>query len=240
MAYMLLVAHLLGDYLFQFDFIARWKARSLMGVVAHGAIVTLTTLLCSLLVDPSWWPYAVLIGAVHTIIDVVRARLIHVTHPTAALLWYLFDQAVHVVIIFLVVGWTRAPSAPSFEHAVARVLAPDFLAYLIGYLLLLQPAWVLLRFIVRGVWGGDAAPDLSAGEKYGPMLERVLITTSVLSGQFYLVPLVLLPRRIKGVQIQGNGVGMLVQLTSHWAETFLGVLLAVGIGLALRIVAIGY
>ncbi|MEJ5309578.1 MAG: DUF3307 domain-containing protein [Anaerolineae bacterium] len=230
---MLIFAHLLGDYILQFDFLARWKARSLWGVVAHGGIVTLTTLACAGLVDPGWWRYAALIGVTHTCIDVVRARLIHAKSTTWDLIYYLVDQVIHIGIIILTV--TLRPVTAAGGHAVASKV----LALAIGYLLLLQPAWVLLRFIVRGVWGAEAAPHLGVGEKYAPMIERVLIASFVLIGQVALVPLVLVPRRLTAIHLQENGVGVMMQLTSHWAETALSVLLAVGVGLILRLVMQG-
>lgn len=230
---MLILAHLLGDYLFQFNVLARWKSRSLWGVVAHGGIVTLTTLACAGLVDPAWWRYAALIGVTHTLIDVVRARLIRTTTTTWDLIYYLFDQAIHIGIIILTV--TMRPAA----LAGGRAVAPKVLAFAVGYLLLLQPAWVLLRFIVRGVWGPEAAPHLGIGEKYEPMIERVLITSLVLVGQIALVPLVLLPRRLTAIRVQNNGVGVLVRLTGHWAETVLSVLIAAGVGLILRLIMQG-
>ncbi len=229
----MILAHLLGDYLLQFDVVAKWKARSLWGVVAHGGIVTMTTLACALLVDPAWWLNALLIGVTHAVIDVVRARLVRAQNPTWDLVYLLIDQLTHIAIIALVV--TLHPADPLSGRAeMSKVVA-----LAIGYLLLLQPAWVLLRFIVRGVWGPEAAPHLGVGEKYEPMIERVLITSFVLAGQFALVPLVLLPRRLTSVHMQGNGMGVLVQLTSHWAETLLSVLLAAGVGLTLRMVILG-
>jgi len=230
---MLIFAHLLGDYLLQFNFLARWKARSLWGVAAHGGIVTLTTVACSSLVDPGWWRYAALIGVTHTLIDIVRARLIHTQNTTGDLLYYLLDQAIHIGIIILTV--ILRPANVIGVYA----LAPKMLVLVIGYLLLLQPAWVLLRFIVRGIWGPEAAPHLGTGEKYEPMIERVLIASFILTGQITLVPLVLLPRRLMAVRVQNNGLGILMQLTGHWAETLLSVLLAVGVGLILRIVIKG-
>jgi len=230
---MLILAHLLGDYLFQFDFLARWKSRSLWGVVAHGGIVMLTTLACAALVDPGWWRYAALIGVTHTLIDVVRARLIRTQNATWDMVYFLLDQAVHLGIIVLSV--TLRPATV----AGGRAVAPKMLAFVIGYLLLLQPAWVLLRFIVRGVWGAEAAPHLGVGEKYEPMVERVLIASFVLTGQIALVPLVLLPRRLTTVRVQDNGVGVLMQLTGHWAETLLSVIFAAGVGSILRIVMQG-
>lgn len=237
---MMLVAHLLGDYLFQFNFIARWKARSLWGVVAHGAIVTVTTWLCALLLDPAWWGYALLIGGIHTAIDVIRARLIRTHSATEDLIYYLIDQATHLAVIGLVIQISgRGASLPS-AHPLAQLITSRLLGFFIGYLLLLQPSWVLLRFLVRGIWGEAAAPHLGAGEKFEPMLERVLIATCVLLGQFYLVPLILLPRRVNVVQVQNNGVSMWMKLTTHWAETFMSVLLAVSVGLLLRILLLSY
>ena len=230
---MLILAHLLGDYLFQFNVLARWKSRSLWGVVAHGGIVTLTTLACASLVDPAWWRYAALIGVTHTAIDVVRARLIRAKDATWDMIYFLLDQAIHLGIIVLTVSLRPATVAGG------RAVAPKLLAFAIGYLLLLQPAWVLLRFVVRGVWGPEAAPHLGIGEKYEPMIERVLIASFVLTRQVALVPLVLLPRRLTTVRVQDNGVGVLVQLTGHWAETLLSVLFAAGVGLILRIVIHG-
>jgi hypothetical protein len=236
MLYLMFLAHLLGDYLFQTDGIARWKVRSLMGVVAHGGIVTLTTLVCAVLVSPSWWPYALLIGLIHTLIDVVRARFVRTADPVWDLAWYMFDQLAHVFTILLVVLWSHAPRQLELTGVAVLLADPRVLACAIGYALLLNPAWVLLRFTVRGVWGADAAPHLGAGEKHGPMVERVLIASCVLTGNFHLVPLVLLPRRLVPLRVEGKGVGVLVRPTGHWAETLMSVLFAVAVGLILRVV----
>ncbi len=235
---MMLIAHLLGDYLFQFNFIARWKMRSIWGVVAHGGIVTLCSLICAAIVDVAWWPYALLIGITHTIIDVIRARMIHTQDPQHDLFYYLLDQMLHVVIIIGLV-WQSGILHARPHTLLGALLTPQHLALITGYLLLLQPGWVLLRFIVRGIWGEDAAPNLTSGEKFAPMVERVLIASAVLTGPFYLVPVILIPRRLTVVQIQSNGLGIHIQLTTHWAETFLSVLLAVCVGAVLRVLMIG-
>jgi hypothetical protein len=240
MIYIMLLAHLLGDYLLQFGHIARWKARSLVGVLVHGGIVTVTTLVCAAFVSPSWWPYALLIGVTHTVIDIVRARLLHISNPTWELVWYLLDQIAHVTVILVVVTVSNGNQPWTELAGMAQSLAdPRLVFYLIGYLLLTHPAWVLLRFTARGVWGPKAAPSLDQGEKYGPMLERVLIATCILIGQFHLAPLVLLPRLLVPIRIQGRGVGVLVRPVNHWAERILGTLLALGIGLIMRTMGAG-
>jgi hypothetical protein len=237
---MMLISHLLSDYLFQFNCIARWKARSLWGVVAHGGIVTLTTLGCAWLIDPAWWPYALVIGVTHTIIDIAKVHYTRPQDPQQALAFYMLDQALHILVILALVQGSQG----THSRFLTGPIPPHMLTLALGYLLLFQPAWVLLRFIVRGIWGADAAPPLGAGEKFAPMLERAIIASLVLAGQMALVPLVLLPRRLTSVQMQSNGhsgvqsVGVWISLTTHWAETCLSVLLAVSVGLALRIILI--
>jgi hypothetical protein len=234
MVYVLILAHLLGDYVFQFDFIARWKTRSLWGVVAHGGIVTLTSVVCVLAVHAAWWPYALVVGATHTLLDVVRARFVRTTQPRIELAWFVLDQLLHLVIIGLVAEGA-VPAGSLREPSPLGAMDRRVLHYAIGYLLLLNPAWVVLRFFVRGIWGPEAAPRLGQGEKYGPMVERVLIAACVLSGHFYLAPLVLVPRRVTPVRVEGQGVGVLVRTTYHWGDTFLSATLALLVGLFLRV-----
>ncbi len=237
MLYLLLVAHLLGDYLFQWDALARWKYRSVWGVVAHGGIVTVTTLICAALVDPAWWPYALLIGVLHTVIDVVRAIILHPQSPTSAWLLLLLDQALHLGIIVGLVLWTAAPHQPDFSPLFSLLSDSRLLPFMIGYLILLHPAWVLLRFTARGLWG-ESVPPLGQGEKYAPMVERVLMATLAVLGLFYLIPLTLLPRRLLPVRVQSNGMLVMLHLTAHWGETLLSVTLATLVGVILRVISV--
>lgn len=228
---MLLLAHLLGDYVLQFNALVRWKTRSLWGVAAHGAIVSAATLLAAALVSPAWWPYALLIGLSHTLIDVVRARLIRPAAPNVELLLFLLDQSLHVSIIALLVHWTGAPTLPQPTYSWLNLRAATPIA---GLLLLLQPAWVLLRFLVRGVWGAAAAPPLGIGEKYRPMLERVAIALLAFAGVGYLIPLALLPARIERLQGQEHSIMIMIHSGDSWIETMLSILLALSVGLGLR------
>jgi hypothetical protein len=253
----MILAHLLGDYIFQWGVIARWKSQSLNGVLAHGCIITLSALACTGLTVPEWWPYALLIGLTHTAIDVIRARFVQTSRPTRQMAWYLLDQGLHAAIIVLTVLLagdtlvnqpTVAAETLGAHHTLAS--APNaavgsaprgplsdqrFVWLAIGYIVLLQPAWVFLRFVVRGVWGADAAPPLDHGNKYRPMVERVLIATSILAGAFYLVPLVVLPSYLKSVDLRDNRALLTIGLPAHLAEPVLSFLLAVGVGLGLRI-----
>jgi hypothetical protein len=63
----------------------------------------------------------------------------------------LLDQLAHLAVIALVVAWTRAPSRSELAGVAVLLADPRALACAIGYTLLLNPAWVLLRLTVRGV-----------------------------------------------------------------------------------------
>ena len=104
------------------------------------------------------------------------------------------------------------------------------MAFLIGYILLSMPAWVLVHFMVNGTGAVSKSLPGRPGEKYVGMLERGLIATFVLLGQYLVVPLVLVPRlAIDGPagEVEGERMGYL-------GELLLSTSLAIGVGLALK------
>ena len=224
------LAHLLGDYVLQTDGLVRWKSRSLWGVLAHGGLVALCAWLCSLPFSLDWWPYALLIGAIHTVIDVARVQLGKVG-PASALFLFLADQALHILAILLVVrasGWMEPRAARS---ALGAWLQEDHrLPFIGGYVLLGAPAWVLVHFLVRGMGAASTSLPGRPGERYVGMLERALIATFVLFGQFLAVPLVLAPR----LTLDGASSRAEAERIGYLGEVLVSASLAVVVGLFLR------
>jgi Protein of unknown function (DUF3307) len=230
------LAHLVGDYVLQWDALARWKSRELKGALAHGMIVLVVTWLLSLPFDTSWWPWVVVIGLTHTAVDAATLwlgkRLPLQGNGTVALARYLIDQVVHVGIITLVLVWSGYLAMPSGTAGLMAELRHHRLLVLaLGYTFVTLPAWILVQFTVYGLVDGSA-PDFSrSANKYMGILERGLITTCVITGQFLLVPLVTLPRLIlEGPQVQGSN-----RATLYVTELLASVTLAVAIGLVLRL-----
>jgi len=241
----MLLAHLFGDYIFQWDNLSLWKSKRMSGVLLHGLIVTTVTLLFALLIDPSWWPWAILIGVTHTTIDAlelpVRRRMASQQTGKGPLLLFVVDQTAHLTIIALALIWSGYLEAPNFADGfIAATYDNKLLAFALGYAFLTMPAWILIRFAICGLMTGTA-PDFSMplGGKYLSMLERGLILTFVLFGQFLLIPLAAVPRLVlesartnhqdAGYRhFIGQG-GML-----YVAELLVSMALAVAIGLALR------
>ncbi len=232
----MVLAHLFGDYVLQWDSLALWKSKALKGALAHGAVVTAVTLLFAWLFDPGWWPWALFISFTHTAVDalwLLNRRLPPETQikPFAR---FVLDQAVHFSFIALALvlsGYTAMPALPgAFAQELQNYRA---LAYVIGYVLITVPAWVVVEFVVYGLVRMPA-PDFSpAANKYLGIVERGLIMTFVLLGQFGLAPLVALPRLVfDGPRLIGSQ-----RATLYLAEVLASAAVAVAIGLALRLLA---
>ena len=229
------LAHLVGDYVLQWDGLAQWKSRKLEGVLVHGSIVGLVTWLFSLPFVSGWWPWATVIWLTHTAVDAVplalSKRISFNGSGTAALIRFLIDQMVHIAVILTALIWSGYLTVPSLPVELLSALRSNrWLAIALGYAFVTVPAWILVEFLVYGLVNGSA-PDFSqAANKYVSSLERGLITTYVIAGQFTLVPVVTLPRLVfEGPRMIGGR-----QATLYVAELLASVALAVAIGLVLR------
>lgn len=226
----MLLAHLLGDYVLQTDGLARWKSRSLWGVLAHSGVVTLSLWLCSLPFAPGWWPYALGIGAMHALIDYARVKVGPV-NPTAGLVLFGADQAAHALTIIAGLAWSGWLSPRPAQTAFGLWLQDGHrLIFILGYVLLSMPAWVSVHFLVRGMGAESSSLPGRPGEKYLGMIERGLIATFVLVGQFLLIPLVVAPR----LALDGHNGRVEAEQIGYVSELLISVGLAVAVGLFLK------
>ncbi len=216
------LSHLIGDYVLQWDSLARWKSRELKGVLVHGGVVLAVTWLLSLPFDTTWWPWVLFIGLTHTTVDATRQRL---GSHFPALPLFLLDQTVHLSLIAFALAKSGylADLAPTLH-------ADRALIFVLGYTFLTMPAWIVVEFVVYGLLKGTAPDFAHVPNKYVSSLERGLMMTFVVLGQFMLVPLVTLPRLVvEGTQVAGSP-----RATLYVTELLASVALAVAIGLGLR------
>ena len=230
----MLLAHLMGDYVLQWDALATWKGRAVKGAVCHGSIVLAVTLLFAVLIDPAWWPWALLIGLAHIIIDaswVVFNRRFAPRSGLYGLVRLLTDQTLHLAVIFgaiILSGYASPIGLPG--ALVTEVQTHRMWAIALGYVLISLPAWIFIEFVFYGLINGSAPDFGRVGKyKYVGSLERGLIATFVATGQFMLVPVVALPRLVlESPQYFGAS-----HATLYVAEWLGSLALAVLIGLAL-------
>jgi len=223
------LAHLVGDYILQWNHLAAWKSRALKGVIVHCLIVFAVTWLLALPFDPRWWPGVVFIGVSHFLIDAAQLRLRVFVAPLAR---FALDQAAHLTVILIALAAGGYLDLSQITRAFALGLQSDrLLVYLLGYTFVTMPAWVLIKFVVYGLVKG-AAPEFSDNSKYLGILERLLMTTFIALGQFLLVPLVPAPRfALEWPQVAGSD-----RTPVYIAELLASVTLAVTIGLLLSLI----
>jgi len=221
------LAHLVGDFILQWDKLASWKSRELKGVLAHGMVVFIVTWLFSLPFDPTWWRGIAFIGIIHIFIDAVQ---LYVKPPIPALLRFTLDQLAHfvVILIALIFGGYIAINQASLT-LFSQLRDERLLIILIGYAFVTMPVWVIAKFMAYGLVNGTAPNFPEGSNKYLGILERLLITTFVVLGQFLLVPLVALPRLV----LEWPGITHSNRGTVYLAEFFFGISLAIVTGLAI-------
>lgn len=228
------LAHLMGDYILQWNALAAWKSRSQKGILLHGFIVLLVTWLFSLPYDPGWWRWALLIGVTHTVIDGLHLALSRRFNWVREGLWtqvrFVLDQILHLAIIAFALAASGYLSTGTFLLDVLDGLrSQPWLTYLLGYAFVMMPAWVIGKYLVYALIQGGA-PDFAAGaDKYLGIVERILITTLIVLGQYIFVPLI----TVLHLRLQRRGNDRLCARL-YQAEVVTGTLLAVIVGLSLR------
>lgn len=223
------LAHLVGDYVLQWDALAQWKSREIRGVIIHSLILFAVTALFALPFNPTWWSGILLISLSHFAID---AAQFYIKLPISPLFRFMLDQTAHFLFIILALvmgGYLIVGNI--WGGILASAEATPLLTGLLGYAFITMPAWVLLKFVVYALVKGQP-PNFPAGpNKFVGISERLIITTLVLFGQVLLVPLVTLPRLIIEWPKVTKGGGDGIYLT----ELISSVLLAVGVGIGLSL-----
>jgi len=225
----MLLAHLVGDFILQWDRLALWKSRALEGVGFHGLLILIVNWVFTLPFDATWWWGVLFITITHFIIDVTQ---LYVKFRIPALVRFLLDQFLHLLIIFIALIWGGYLNPATLgADLIASINARPYLSASLAYAFITMPAWVLLKFAIYGLVNGSPPNFPEGPNKYVGILERLLIATLIAFGQFLLIPLVALPRLILDwPRVVKSGREPL-----YTSELIASVSLAVAVGFALRL-----
>lgn len=225
----MLLAHLVGDFVLQWDALAQWKAREVKGVVVHGLIILVTTSLFAWSVDPSWWQGVLLISGTHFLIDLTQFYYRPAIPPLAR---FTIDQLLHILVILVaLVGGGYLAWGTLGSDLLASAAAAPRMTVLLGYVFITMPAWVLLKFAVYGLVAHRPPDFPAAPNKYAGIAERLLIASLVVVGSFVLVPVVAVLRvSYEWTRMRDGGVNAV-----YVTELLSSVALALMVGVALRI-----
>lgn len=193
---LLLVAHMLGDFVLQKStWVEERYAKHLrsLRLYAHVSIHTALSLaVLWLLLGVSWagLGLAAIIGGTHFVIDLGKSY----TLP-GKLSWFLVDQLLHLLVIFLV--WVTMSGQWALLDSADLAPSIDTTLILIAYIIAIWPFSVVIGMICRN-W----APDIdgleslaNAGKRIG-QLERFLILTFILVDQFAAIGFLLAAKSI--------------------------------------------
>ncbi len=226
------LAHLVGDYILQWDALALAKSREFKGVSLHSIIVFLVTWAFALpFSEEVWWSGILFISIIHFIIDLAQ---LWYKPNIAPLLRFTLDQVLHFSVIFIaLVGGGFIDISLMGMELTAVIQEPNTLYYLLGYAFITMPAWVLIKFLAYGLVQGGAPNFPEGTNKYICIIERVLITTFVMLGQFLLVPLVTIPRlALEWPKFAGDE-----KTAVYIVELLASVTLAIATGIVLTVIA---
>lgn len=180
MVYPLLIAHLVGDFALQADWMIRLKKeRGPLGVMPHIGVIALLTLGAVYPVLPRWWPYCVAIVASHLLIDMAKvAADQRLRSPRWALPLFLVDQLLHWAVILAVVEHARAAGLATF-WPLTRLQGNSLLLFLVGGFVV----GIILRVMAPGV----AWPN-----RWPATLARLALVLLALRGAMWAAPLPIL------------------------------------------------
>jgi hypothetical protein len=203
----LLLAHLLGDFVLQPQWIVENKGKRIWPLICHGLIHYVLALSSLVFFAPASWTSTsrqiVLLAyiAIHLIIDNAKYRLIarKVWHDN----WnaFLFDQALHILVLTI----ASAILSQIGISEIFRSIQPSpsekthFLEAAIIYIAVIFGGGYLIRYLTKGLQIGTSIPlqeRLKNAGLYVGWLERFMMITAIVMQSPVLVGLILTGKSI--------------------------------------------
>lgn len=163
----LLLAHLIGDYPLQSEWLIENK-RSLWGLTLHIAIHLAVTLLIVGSASAEAWPKILVLALIHFLLDFTKS-LFGNRWPKQGALQYVVDQLLHILSIFLVSRWIE-----SDLDAALLPINTIWPIYAIGYLMVTYVWYITERLFTLE----DEAYQTELENQFWPrMITRAVMLT---------------------------------------------------------------
>lgn len=188
----LLLAHLLGDFIWQPNSwvadkeIKKHKSIYLyIHILLHGALAAI------LVGEISFIPYALVIAVTHGIVDLIKLNF---QKTKTKRTWFVVDQIAHILILIGIVLLYENKPIPSFWKE------NEFWILLTGVLLLTKPTSILTKTIIS-IWAPESKNSnqdnsLIAAGNYIGILERLFVLGFILTGHFEAIGFLLAAKSI--------------------------------------------
>jgi hypothetical protein len=231
----LFLAHILGDFYFYFDRMAKMKKTFHKWLLAHGAVyeifIALSILAFVLLggVVPSWdllWIF-LLVSVSHIVIDFMKVKNVLKISKWS----FTIDQAAHFGFMLLAwLLWGKELSIEGYIYDYAR-----YITIVLGLLIIIRPIGLLVESgdIWKFTTNNEGNPEQANASRMIGYLERLIVYFLLLNGEYGAIGLVIAAKSIarfpeisnKESYLQANYyiIGTFLSLTAVFAITvFLG------------------
>ena len=180
----LYLAHLIGDFVIQFDEIYQLKLKSLWGQFFHALIHAAVSLLLLLpyLINPGVWIFIFFIVDIHLFQDTVKYKLIK--NKKLHFPVFIIDQVLHLLwiaaIIFIPVHWPSAGFSNKI-HFSSFYFENRWTIYLIGWITAtMAGSYILNSFSLSYLKDHRKDRFISAQELVYGFLERSIVAGTIL------------------------------------------------------------
>jgi hypothetical protein len=196
--YLLLLAHLMGDFPLQSDAVYRLKQKSMMGVIVHVAIFALVALiiLFPFLSHQHIWAAVLLLSVFHVALDRTKLTIANST-ASDRFLYFIIDQILHFMSLWVAGLWLQksvldaAAMAPAFYMNSRLLLTVNALIIsgFAGSLLLFYAEKIVLHRT------GDDHTLLfpKQRQRWPGIIVRIIATYGAVIGAWYALLLLIIP-----------------------------------------------
>ncbi len=186
----ILLAHLMGDFLLQpTSWVKNKEKRKIKSKFLYFHFLVHTLLLMVLVFRIDFIPYAILLGVIHIIIDLLK---LYLQSEVTKRIWFLIDQILHIFsMLFLIILYDKI-IINNYS------LVPQFWPILTALLFLTVPASITIKNLIS-IWTpntNDTKQDLENAGTYIGILERLFIFLFILIGQFSAIGFLLAAKSI--------------------------------------------
>ena len=175
----LLLAHLLGDFVFQPDkWVADKKVKKLKSGYLYLHVLLHFGLALAVVWDTDFVWMAALLALSHGVIDIIK---LYAQNERTERAWFIADQILHVVaLVAITLIWTNV-------NLANYTIDERFWVYATAVLLLTTPASIIIKKVIS-IWtpdeNGTKEADLQNAGKYIGILERLFVFFFIMSGYF--------------------------------------------------------
>ncbi|KAF2330390.1 DUF3307 domain-containing protein [Flavobacterium ginsenosidimutans] len=188
----LLLAHLLGDFIWQPNsWVADKETKKHKSVYLYVHILLHGVLAAVLAGEISFIPYAVLIAVTHGIVDLIKLNF---QKAKTKRTWFLVDQIAHILILIGVVLLYQNKTIVNFWSD------NEFWILITGIILVTKPSSIFIKTIIS-IWSPENQisqkdNSLASAGNYIGILERLLVVCFILTAHFEAIGFLLAAKSI--------------------------------------------